>query len=85
MVALSIIWAVGAGICTHNADVKRAERFAKVAYKVCTDGKKLKHDPDLSSCDTERTKHLAEWMAGTWIMHTISVRSLARSADAGRV
>jgi hypothetical protein len=22
---------------------------------------------------------------GTWIMHTISVRSLARSADAGRV
>jgi hypothetical protein len=65
MVALSIIWAVGVGIYTHNADVKRAERFAKFAYKICTDGKKLKHDPDLSSCDTERTKHLAEWMAGS--------------------
>jgi len=64
-VALSIIWAVSAGIYTYNADVKRTESFAKFAYKVCTDGKNLKHDPDLSSCDTERTKNLATWMAGS--------------------
>src|ERR1035437_5319196 len=65
LVAFSIIWAVGAGIHTYNADVQRAENFAKYAYKVCTDGKKLHHDSDLSSCDSERAKNIATWMEGS--------------------
>jgi hypothetical protein len=62
MVALSIIWAISAAIHTHTADVERAESFAKYAYKVCTDSKKISHDSDLSSCDAERTEHLRTWM-----------------------
>jgi hypothetical protein len=60
----SIIWALGAGIYTHNADVERAQGFAKYAYKVCSDGKSLKHDSDLSSCERERQANLATWMVG---------------------
>jgi hypothetical protein len=37
-IILSIIWALGAGIHTRNADVERADNFAKFAYKVCSDG-----------------------------------------------
>jgi hypothetical protein len=47
-IVLSIIWAVGAGIYTRNADVECADDFAKFAYKVCSDSKSLDHDSDLS-------------------------------------
>jgi hypothetical protein len=62
MVTLSLVWAVSEGIHTHNADVERAEHFATFAYKVCTDGKALKHDADPASCEAERKKNLATWM-----------------------
>ncbi|MDQ2842421.1 MAG: hypothetical protein M3Y72_15520 [Acidobacteriota bacterium] len=64
MVVFSIIWAVAAGIHTHNTDVESAESFAKFAYKTCTDSKVLNNDPDLSSCDSERIKNLNTWMNG---------------------
>ncbi len=35
MVVLSIIWALSAGVYTHNADVNSAKSFAKFAYKTC--------------------------------------------------
>ncbi len=43
-IVASIIWAVSAGIYTHNADIERAESFAKFAYKVCADTKSLARD-----------------------------------------
>jgi hypothetical protein len=55
MMVLSIIWIVGAGVYTREGDVDRAQSFAKRAYKVCTDGKILHHETDLSSCDVERS------------------------------
>jgi hypothetical protein len=64
-IILSISWAIGAGIYTHNSDIDRAEDFAKFAYKVCADGKVLHHDPDLSSCDQERESNLKIWMHGS--------------------
>ena len=63
-IVLSIIWAVAAGFYTHNADVERAENFAKFAYKVCSNTKTLSRDRDLSSCDAERQRNLATWMEG---------------------
>jgi hypothetical protein len=62
---LSLVWAVGAGMDTHNGDVERAEAFAKFSYKICTDGKDVNHDSDLSSCDAERAKNLKTWMEGS--------------------
>ena len=64
-IVLSIVWALGAGIHTHNTDVDNADGFAKFAYKVCSDAKSLNHDSDLSSCNEERTKNLAIWMEGS--------------------
>ncbi|MFL6446195.1 MAG: hypothetical protein ACJ746_00605 [Bryobacteraceae bacterium] len=62
MLALSVIWAVSAGIYTRHSDVERAEGFAKWAYKTCTQTKALQHDSDLSSCETDRSKNMATWM-----------------------
>jgi hypothetical protein len=64
-VVLSVVWALGAGIHTRNADVERADNFAKFAYKVCSDSKSLAHDRDLSSCAQEREKNLETWMKGS--------------------
>jgi hypothetical protein len=63
-IAASILWALGAAIYTHNADVQRANDFVQWAYKVCADGKAIRHDPDLSSCDKERDRNLKTWMEG---------------------
>jgi hypothetical protein len=65
MVVLSVIWVIGAGVYTRKGDVDRAESFAKAAYKVCTDGKNLHHETDLSSCDAERAKSIETWMQGS--------------------
>ena len=64
-VVLSIVWALGAGINTRNADVQTADDFASFAYKVCSEGKAIAHDADLSSCDQEREKNLETWMTGS--------------------
>lgn len=64
-IVLSLLWALGAGIHTRNADVERADNFAKFAYKVCSDSKSLAHDSDLSSCAQEREKNLETWMKGS--------------------
>ena len=63
-IVLSVVWALSAGIYTRNADVERADNFAKFAYKVCSDSKSLAHDTDLSSCAHEREEHLETWMKG---------------------
>ena len=63
-IILSVVWAVGAGIHTHNTDVEHAEGFADHAYKVCSDSKLLAHDNDLSSCEQEREKNLNLFMEG---------------------
>lgn len=65
MIALSLVWAMGAGIHTRNADIERAENFAKFAYNTCTYGKEVHHDTDLSSCDAERAQNLKTWMEGS--------------------
>src|ERR1700733_5955118 len=75
MIALSLIWAIGAGIHTHNADVERAENFAKFAYNTCTYGKEVSHDTDVSSCDAERAKNLKTWMSGS--NANVAIASLA--------
>ena len=61
-IALSILWAVVAGIHTRNDDVDRAENFVKFAYKVCSDGKMVAHDTDLSSCEKEKAVQRETWM-----------------------
>jgi hypothetical protein len=65
MIALSLAWAIGAGIHTRNADVERSENFAKFAYNTCRYGKEVNHDTDLSSCDADRAKNLKTWMEGS--------------------
>lgn len=64
-IVLSIVWALGAGTHTRNADVERADDFAKFAYKVCSDSKLLAHNSDLSSCEQEREENLKTWMKGS--------------------
>jgi hypothetical protein len=63
-IVLSIIWAVGAGIYTRNADVEAADHFSNFAYKVCSDRKAIEHSSDLSNCSQERERNLATWMKG---------------------
>src|SRR5947209_5275799 len=61
-IVLSIIWAVGAGVHTHNNDLEGAKGFADLSYKVCTNGKLLANDNDLSSCEQERQKNIEQWL-----------------------
>ena len=61
----SLVWAIGAGVYTHNADVERAEHFVKFAYNTCAYGKEVNHDTDLSSCEAEKSKNLKTWMEGS--------------------
>jgi hypothetical protein len=63
-IVLSVVWALGAAISTHNADVESAQSFANFASKTCSANKELAHDRDLTSCEQERTKNLATWMEG---------------------
>jgi hypothetical protein len=75
MIALSLTWAIGAGVHTHNADIERAENFVKFAYNTCTYGKEVNHDTDLSSCDAERAKNFRTWMEGS--NANVAITSLA--------
>src|ERR1019366_6962598 len=65
-IVLSIVWALGASIYTHNADVESADNFAKFAYKTCSHAKAVTHNTDLSSCDLDRLKSLKIWMEGDY-------------------
>lgn len=65
-IVLSIIWALGATIHQRNADVERAEDFAKYAHRVCLDSKSSAHNNDLPSCEQEREKNLQVWLDGSW-------------------
>ena len=56
LLALSMIWAIGAALHARRNDKERAEHSAKWSYKICTDTKALRNDTDLSSCDAERAK-----------------------------
>lgn len=64
-VALSILWAAGAGIYTHNADVERADNFAKFAYRVCSYNQSANDDTSLEKCDREKVEHVATFMKGS--------------------
>ena len=65
-VVLSVVWALGAAIHQRNADIDRAEDFAKFSYRICTDGKAVAHNADLTSCEQERKKNVAIWLEGSW-------------------
>jgi len=60
----SIVWAVAAAVHSHSSDVEQANHSANFAYRVCTYGKEVNHDKDLSSCIAEREKSMAVWMGG---------------------
>ena len=62
---LSIIWAVGAAVHTHNDDVEHADHFVKLAYQTCATSKNLANDADLSSCEAERKANQITWMEGS--------------------
>ena len=64
-VALSILWAAGAGTYTHKADVERANDFAGFAYKVCSHTKAVDGDADMSSCNSKRVDSVALFMRGS--------------------
>lgn len=61
-IALSILWAVAAGIHTRNDDVERADNFVNYAFKVCSDTKMLASDTDLRSCEKEKLINTETWM-----------------------
>lgn len=61
-VALSIVWAVGAWLHEHNANLDAANSFASLTYKNCTNKKLLTHDSDLSTCESEREQAITTWL-----------------------
>ncbi|MFK4448485.1 hypothetical protein ABH944_008547 [Caballeronia udeis] len=63
-IGLSIAWAIGATVQTHNRAVQNAQNYASFAYSVCTDGKDLAHSSDMSECAKEKSNNLAVWMEG---------------------
>jgi hypothetical protein len=63
-IVISILWAFGAAVYTHNADIKAADDFANFSYKVCVQGKQVAHNSDLTSCDQEKVKDRQIWMKG---------------------
>src|SRR6516225_5824028 len=63
-IVLSIAWAIGTAVHTHNRAVEAAQSSASFAYKVCADGKDEAHSPDLSECDKEKSDSVAESMQG---------------------
>jgi hypothetical protein len=65
-IVLSLLWVIGAALYQRNADVDKAEGFAKYATRVCLDAKFIAHDTDLASCEQERQKNLTDWMEGSW-------------------
>ncbi len=64
-IGLSIIWALSAGIHSHNSDIQHANWSAKLTYQVCHHKKVLADDTDLSSCDQQREREFAERMKGS--------------------
>jgi hypothetical protein len=61
-IILSLMWALGAGIHTHNADIKTAENFAKMVYITCTNKKLIDHNNDLSVCEQKRSESIVSWL-----------------------
>lgn len=62
-IVLSIVWAVGAWVHEHNADLDAANSFASLTYETCTNKKILAHDNDLSSCEKERGESAKNWLS----------------------
>jgi hypothetical protein len=62
--ALSLIWAIAAGVHTHNSVVERAEFHAQLAHRICTDRNKSSYEGDLSNCGAARAEALRTWMKG---------------------
>jgi len=63
-ILLSVMWAVGAAVYTHNDDLKTADFWEKLDYSTCSTTKQQNHDSDMSSCDAKRTEIHKTWMAG---------------------
>lgn len=59
---LSVAWAIGAAVYTHDAAVESANHSAQFSYDVCAYTKRAEHSTDLSSCTAERSKTYATWM-----------------------
>ncbi|SEI20999.1 hypothetical protein [Paraburkholderia hospita] len=63
-IVLSIAWATGAAVHTHNRDLQDAQSSASYAYHVCADSKDLAHSADLSECGKEKSDAVAMSMQG---------------------
>lgn len=63
-VVLSIAWAIGAAVHTHNRDLQGAQSSASFAYNVCADSKDVAHSADLSECNKEKSESVAMSMEG---------------------
>lgn len=61
-VVLSIVWAVGAWVHEHNANLDAANSFGTLTYKVCTNEKLLAHESDLSMCENRRAQSISQWL-----------------------
>ena len=62
-IVLSILWAVGMGIYTHDDTVDRANKSAEWAAGMCQDGKNLNpNNPD--NCDVKRAEMFKAGMEG---------------------
>ncbi|WP_263418414.1 hypothetical protein [Terriglobus albidus] len=61
----SVIWAVAAAVYSYRSDVEQANWSGAFAYKVCTYGKEVTRDKDLSSCVAKREESRAIQMSGS--------------------
>jgi hypothetical protein len=61
-VALSVLWAVAAGLHQHDADVAAAKTFANFAYKACIGSPENSGPAGARTCDQARQDNLATWM-----------------------
>lgn len=61
-VALSIVWALVAGLRQHSEDVASATNFADFAYKTFVGSPGKSGPAGVQRCEQEREKNLATWM-----------------------
>ena len=58
-IILSVLWAIGMAIHTHNDSMERANGAADFAEGVCKDTQMVQHNTDISSCTLKRQESLA--------------------------
>ena len=64
-IVLSLLWAIGAAVHSHNADVSRATNFGDLSFRVCSHSPAAIRSGDLSKCKEERQKNFQLFMEGS--------------------